>query len=159
MKEISLPSGQSVLLDDEDFNYLNQFKWKAHKAKHTIYASRNIKVSGKWKTILMHRVILNLNDKNTFTDHIDLNGLNNQKHNLRIANRSQNNANRKSTKNSSSKFLGVFFNKKTGKWYASVRKDNKHNHLGYFFDEIEAAKAYNEAAKIFHGEFANLNIF
>ena len=90
-------------------------------------------------------------------DHIDGDKTNNKMCNLRLANRSQNNANTVSRKNSSSKYLGVHFVNRNKKWCAAIRKDRKTNFSGYFECEIEAAKAYDARAKELHGDFANLN--
>lgn len=160
MKLIPLTQGQFAQVDDEDFDRLNTKKWQAHRRFNsgTYYAMSNIKVcKNKWKSIKMHRVILGMTDSTILVDHKDFNGLNNQKSNLRIATRSQNAANRKPKPNCTSKFLGVSFHKARYKWRASIQKDKKITSLGYFVSEIDAAKAYNEAAILIHGEFANLN--
>lgn len=90
-------------------------------------------------------------------DHIDRNKLNDKINNLRAASRIQNMKNKSSQKNSSSKYVGVSFHKKTKKWYAQIRIDGRLKFLGGFKIEDEAAAAYNKAAEIHHGEFANLN--
>jgi len=106
----------------------------------------------------MHREIMNPED-NFVIDHIDKDGLNNQKSNLRKATVSQNNSNRRSQVGSKSKYLGVSFYKKTSKWVAFISYGgrNKNKHLGYHKTEKEAALAYNNAALKYHGEFANIN--
>lgn len=156
MKQIELSQGKIALVDDEDYEFLNQFKWYAFFNKYTnsFYAAR-----GNYKTkstIYMHRLILNLNDRHTMADHIDHDTLNNQRFNLRCANRSQNAANSKSRLNSSSKYLGVCWDKNRNKWKAQIFKD-KQMLIGRFDNEKDAAKAYDVRAKQFHGEFANLN--
>lgn len=92
----------------------------------------------------------------TIVDHRDNNPLNDKIENLRAANRFQNARNRSSAKNSSSRYLGVCL-RKNGKWVAHIRILGKLKHLGYHFEETDAALAYNKAAIEFHGEFANLN--
>lgn len=105
----------------------------------------------------MHRQILGLTNPDIKTDHIDRDGLNNQRNNLRIATKSQNNANRRSHKNSTSKYIGVHKTAKN-KWIASITKMRTHLYLGIFIKEEDAAKCYNKFADKLHGQFANLNI-
>lgn len=162
MKEIVLTQGKTALVDDEDYEYLNQFKWHAYKDKRTFYARRYVSCVNN-KTILcsMHREILGLLNTKFKADHIDHNGLNNQRINLRPATSSQNCSNRQS--GGASKYLGVFLNTSTYKgrtyryWQSCVQKEGKKLHIGCFKTEAEAAIAYNNAAKLIHGEFANFN--
>ena len=106
----------------------------------------------------MHRVI-NDTPKILGTDHIDGNPLNNQKSNLRNATKSQNGMNRKSNRNSSSKYKGISWNKQNKKWRGEIQKNKKRYGLGYFKSEIEAARAYNKKALELFGEYARLNKF
>lgn len=93
-----------------------------------------------------------------FVDHRDRDMKNNNIGNLRSCTRAENNRNRNPEKNSSSKFLGVFYIKKNNKWGAKIVSDKKQISLGRFESEANAALAYNEAAIKYHKEFANLNI-
>lgn len=105
----------------------------------------------------MHRQVMKY-DGELFIDHKNRNGLDNRRANLRIATAGQNNAN--SVRNlscKSSKYRGVCRKKGCNKWLASIRYHDRHIHLGYFENEIDAAKAYDEAAKKYHREFAMLN--
>jgi len=168
MKEIELSQGKIAFVDDEDFDYLNQFKWCAVKTKASYgilwYAIRNtpwIKIDGIWRhsTIRMHRLILDVTDKSIFVDHADKNGINNQKNNLRIcSNRSDNLANRNVSAGKTSKYLGVSFHKGTHKWRSRICRNGINHDLGYFINESDAALAYNNAAVKIHGQFASLNI-
>ena len=157
MKEIQLTQEKFALVDDEDFEWLNQWKWYASKIGNTYYARKNslIDENGKQIKIYMHREIMNT-PKGILTDHKDRNGLNNQKHNIRLCTYSQNGANRKSW--GVSKYLGVCWDKQNNKWVVRIETDNKSTYLGHFKIEKDAAMAYNEAAKKQHGEFARLNI-
>lgn len=152
MKEIPLTQGKVALVDDEDYDWLNQWKWYAAKTPTTYYATRGYFKQGKRHGVVMHRLILNV-PSGLGTDHKDRNGLNNQRSNLRIATIRQNSRNRK--RNNGKRYIGVFF--KSGKYEASLTTDCKTYYLGRFVSEIEAAKAYDEMAKKMYGEFANLN--
>ncbi len=151
---------KEVLLDDDTFESINCHKWHIRKDHNTFYARRNywIKKDGvkKCVTVLMHRFILSIEDHKIEVDHIDHNGLNNQKHNIRSCTHKNNMANKKSYIGSSSKYLGVGFKK--GKWESRIRANKKYYHIGVFKTENEAAIAYNNKAKELYGEFANLNI-
>jgi len=155
MKEIKLTQGKVALVDDDDFDWINQWKWCAVKFRSEIfYAVRTDRTGGKQTTVYMHRLIINVSGPERHIDHKDGDGLNNQKDNLRIATSSQNNANRKAWKNSSSKYLGVSWNKDEKKWQVSIMKNRKKTHVGYFHNEEEGAIAYNEIAPKIHGAFA-----
>ena len=91
-------------------------------------------------------------------DHIDHDGLNNSRPNLQLATRSQNAYNRRKTSSKcTSKYKGVCFNKREGKWISSIKVEGKRIYLGYFDNQIDAAKAYDKAAKEYHKNFAVLN--
>jgi len=159
MKEIQLSKngknkGKYVaLVDDEDFEILNKFNWYVIKHRNTFYATRQIRNNKNQTTIRIHWDIMG--DK--FIDHIDRNGLNNQKSNLRICTNQQNQMNRKPNKNCTSKYKGVYINKLKTMWIAVISLNNKHKYLGSFKLEIDAAKAYDNKAEELFGEFANLN--
>jgi hypothetical protein len=157
-KEIQLTQGKVAIVDDEDYEYLNQWKWQANQKKSKrFYAYRGKKIDGKYKMIYLHRFVLNIIDKNIFIDHVNMNPLDNRKQNLRICNRSQNQMNKNVQKNNISGYKGVHFDKRTNKFFSYVTVNKKRYWLGYFIDPIDAAKAYNKGAIKFHGEFANLN--
>jgi GTP:adenosylcobinamide-phosphate guanylyltransferase len=156
MKEIKLTQDKIALVDDEDFEYLNQFKWCVSKSGHSFYAQTIRKVK-----IRMHREIMKTQLENNIgkiIDHIDGNGLNNQKYNLRTCTRAENGRNRHSVNNSSG-YLGVFkIKSKKEKWKVQIVVNKKSIYIGTFKDKKDAAKAYNEAAIKYHGEFARPNI-
>lgn len=160
MKEIKLTQGLTTQVDDDDFDYLNQWNWYAHKDSNTFYVDRVVWTNKSCKTIKMHRIIMNTTD-GVQVDHRDHNGLNNQKSNLRNCTISENNRN--SCAFGRSKYRGVSYTSciKNGKRYeyitASIKVNKKHIGLGVFKTEEAAARAYDEKAKELHGEFANLN--
>jgi hypothetical protein len=157
-------------VDDADYEWLNSFNWNLKEYKNTIYVRSAMSKNGKMVTVYMHRFIMGVDDENIQVDHKDHNTLNHQRHNLRKCTRSQNQMNKRPR--GSSKFLGVSkatikskHKRKDGTintnpsiyWLSRIRINGKSKNLGYFKSEIEAAIAYDEAAKIHHVEFANLN--
>jgi hypothetical protein len=157
-KEIPLSKGFFTIVDDEDYDFLIQWRWHYSNG----YAGRRVKlgktINGKRQrcTLYMHRVLLNTPD-DMEGEHRDNNGLNNCRYNLRNATPSQNISNRSKFIKGSSKYKGVDFNKRTGLWRARISFANKRLNLGYFKSQEEAAKVYNQAAIEHHGEFAQLN--
>ncbi len=156
-KEIQLTQGKVAVVDDDLFNYLNQFKWYANNLNGKFYAVRRFMVKkGKQSVILMHRDIMKPN-KGFVIDHIDGDTLNNSINNLRICKHEENLRNQKINKNNKSGFKGVYFCKQRNKFRAEIKKDRQKYFLGLFIDPKDAASAYNKAAIKFHGEFAKLN--
>ena len=105
----------------------------------------------------MNRIKMNV-ERWTQIDHINGNGLDNRKCNLRFANANQNQHNRKTNKNNKSGYKGVCWHKRHNKWISRISINNKLIHLGLFNDKLDAANTYNNAAIKYYGEFANLNI-
>jgi len=154
MKEIKLTQGKVALVDDEDYDYLNQWKWHAVRIRNTYYASRNSPyINGRRKPIRMQWKIISVS-KGLVADHIDGNGLNNQKSNLRVCTNQQNSFNHKRGINKSG-YKGVGY--VDGLVRARICINGKLIHLGMYKNEIEAAKAYDSAAIYYYGEFAKLN--
>ena len=154
MKNIPLTQGRFAIVDDADFDWLNQWKWQySHKG----YAVRSFYKNGKMEYVEMHRS-LNKTPAGFQTDHRDGDRLNNQRFNLRTASASQNAMNRKPRADAKSKFKGVSWSKQKSRWVSRIFFDKKSIHLGFFEEEKEAAIAYNEAAVNKYGNFARLNI-
>ena len=155
-RRIKLTQGQYAKVDPEDFKYLNLFKWYANKSRGGFYARRVIYIDGKIKVIHMHRLVMNY-DGELCIDHKNQNSLDNRKANLRIATAAENRVNSPRNVSKSSKYRGVCLKKELNKWQASIGYEGKHIHLGYFDNEEDAAKAYDEAARKYYGEYAVLN--
>ncbi len=145
---------QLILIDDQFFDHYNQWKWRINAYG---YATRTIRINCISRPILMHRLLLNLTIGDLRKgDHIDRNKTNNQLSNLRIANNQQNTSNRIGV-NASSQYKGVCWYKRDQCWKAQITYNYKSIHLGYFHTELDAAKAYNEAAIKYFGTYALLN--
>ena len=156
MKTIELTKNMVALVEDRDFEWLNQWKWFTDKRRSTFYAARKTrKPNGQWTTTRMHRVIMQA-QKGQQIDHRNGNGLDNRRFNLRFCTHTQNQQNREPQK-SRSRYKGVCWHKRNKKWQAQI-KGNKKHYLGCFDNEIKAAEAYNRKASELFGEFANLNI-
>lgn len=155
MKEIELTQGLFAAVDDEDFTYLMQWNWFTLKPENKFYAARDERDN---KTILMHRVIVNMSDDDDReVKHLDGNGLNNTRGNLLILTHAQIRQNADKRSDNTSGYKGVFWRKDNNKWMAQIGYENKNIYLGMFVDKIEAARAYDAAAKKCFGEFAKLN--
>lgn len=146
-KEILLSGGQVALVDDEDYDQLSQYTWKASRKGNTVYAERSRK--------LMHREIMNALP-NMEVDHIDGNGLNNTRSNLRLCSHAENLRNQKMAKSNKTGFKGVMPYYKNG-FRAMIYFEGKSIHIGVYGTAEEAAKAYDRKAIELFGEFARTN--
>lgn len=138
-----------AIVDVEDAEAVSQRYWRPHVSEANLYA--------KGGGVLLHRFILGLPPHNPRVDHIDGDGLNNRRENLRLATPAQNSANMRARPGSLSGFKGVTWSKNAKRWRAKIRANGRHRHLGYFTSEEEAARAYDDAARELHGEFACVN--
>jgi len=155
--KIPLTQGKFTIIDDEDYDKIKELKFYVVKQKSGVcYARYTIKNSGNKKGIL-HRIILNV-QKDQFCDHINGDGLDNRRCNLRIATKVQNAINsHKYITGVNSKYKGVSWDKKMYKWVSRIKINNKQTYLGAFSDEIQAAKMYDLIAIKTFGEYARLN--
>jgi len=156
-KEIELTNGMKVIVDDEDYNWLSEYSWRAQKCKTTYYAVFGKKEQGKkFKTVLMHRMILSVTERSIEVNHIDHDGLNNQTNNLRLSTHKQVTRTNREYRFKKSKYKGVSIEKRTQKYVARIYSNGKRINLGTFSSEIDAAKAYNLKAIELFGEFAHI---
>lgn len=149
MKQIPLTQGKVAIVDDADFEYFNQVKWSAVKARDNWYAIRGNGTS-------MHREIMNA-PSGMMIDHINGNGLDNRRENLRLCTNAENLRNRGKTKSNTSGYKGVTWHKGDGKYRAQMTYKGKVFHIGCFDNPVAAARAYDEKARELHGAFARTN--
>lgn len=152
-----LAEGMVALVDDEDYELANSIHWNLQISKmkssgdfsayYAIHATRRL---------LMHRVILGLTDSKKKVDHIDRNGLNNQKENLRVGTQSQNLSNRPKAKKNTTGYKGAY-QTRCGRWFSAISFNDKTITLGRFNTAEEAARVYDKAARKQWGEFAYTN--
>jgi hypothetical protein len=142
-----------ALVDDEDFDKFNKYKWHSTKKGYALHTDTSVKPK---KNILMHRLIMNCR-KGLEVDHIYHNTLDNRKQNLRITTRIQNHQNTIIHKINKSGYKGVTKHKHSGKWESRIKYQGKKLHIGLFTNPRHAALAYDMWAKELFGEYAYLN--
>jgi hypothetical protein len=162
MRTIELTQDQVAIVDDEDFDWLSLWIWSAGKDRtgNKFYATRTVEISPRpnrqFHIVKMHRLIMDAPD-GVEVDHIDGNGLNNQRSNLRLATHQQNMCNQGLLSTNSSGWKGVRWHKQRQKWQARITVDGREIHLGLFGDPVEAAKRYDAAASEYFKDFARTN--
>jgi hypothetical protein len=160
-KKIPLTQGKVAIVDNEDYERLSRYRWRAfagNSCKRVFYAVRYSRKEGKDKTIRMHREILDV-PNGFYTDHIDGDGLNNQKNNLRVCSTSQNGLNRRKGSNCASGYKGVDRQHRCSQreWRARIQVSGKRILLGHYKTREEAAAAYDHAALSLGGGFGRPN--
>lgn len=148
MKIIQLSQGKVALVNDRDYKRLNLFKW--------FYDHDYARTTINGHKVYMHRFILDT-PAGYSVDHINQDKLDNRRRNLRLATAQQNSANAKKSSANTSGYRGVSWSKKEKRWRAVISVGYKTLTLGYFVDIKEAAKAYNDNATVWFGDFARLN--
>ena len=157
-RKIPLTQGYYAIVDPADYPHLSRYNWRLcrTRGKNTLYAERSIRLpSGRYSRILMHRQLIDA-PEGYVIDHINGNGLDNRRANLRLATVAQNAWNSRK-RNPRSGYKGVWFAADKGLWRASIVYHGRRIHLGYFKDKIAAAKAYDAAAKKYYKQFARPN--
>jgi hypothetical protein len=159
-RRIPLTHRKFTLVAEDDYDWLTYYKWFANKSSSGIWyvLTNGVNEKGKRANLPMHRIIMNA-PKEMLVDHRYGDGLDNRRWNLRLATQSENQCNAVKTKpkGSSSRFRGVGKNKKCRGWHVEIQVNGKIIRLGTYATELEAAKAYDRAAMIYHGQFATLN--
>lgn len=146
--EVPLTNGKVALVDEEDFDTVSRYKWRADEQRPGLFYA----VTGH--NTMMHKLIC---PDYSLVDHKDGNSLNNTRVNLRSADKATNGMNRGAQVNNRSGFKGVSFYPKNQNWRAAIHRDGKQVHLGYFPTAEDAARAYDKAALVLHGAFAFFN--
>jgi hypothetical protein len=152
--KIPLTQGKVALVDAEDYEYLMQWKWyylDGYAVRHCPRPATGL--------IRMHRTVLERMGFEDFedSDHRDRNRSDNRRRNLRAVTHHQNNYNRSKQTNNTSGYTGVYWHRQVKKWCARLKVNGKYKHLGLFTDKEDAARVYNTAARMYHGEFSVLN--
>lgn len=157
MKEILLTQGKIALVDDDDFEEVSKYKWYAKytSIKHC-YAVTKVKSKyseDKYCDLYMHHLIFGKPRKGMVVDHKNKNSLDNQKVNLRFATKSQNGMNRGKSSINTSGYKGVFWHKRSKRWYSQIRVNGGLIRLGQSDSRELMAEKYKEACKKYHGDF------
>lgn len=148
-----------VKVDDTDYDFVRRYTWHVQRGGRNLYAVRVVQLSRprKLKSFPLHRELIREIPHGMVVDHINGDGLDNRRCNLRIATLAQNTHNQRLSIRNKSGFKGVNYFKARGTWRASICINNKQINLGCFDSAIKAARAYDEAAKKYFGEFAKTN--
>lgn len=162
MQYLPLTQDKFAIVDDEDFELVNQWKWQVSWSGGQFYAVRTIAYENRVRTRYLHHEVLGLppaNNRKWVVDHINRNALDCRKENLRVCTQYQNRANVAPLlrKNKHSSYKGVTFDRKIKRWVTNIQHARKHQFLGCFKTEYEAVVAYNRAAVKTAGSYAYVN--
>lgn len=157
-KEIPIGHGRVTVVDDSYYEMLIAMgKWHTNKSGKNLYATHTVNLgNGKFDQIIMHRVIMDAPD-GQHVDHKDGNSLNNTRENLRFCSRHGNSGNARKRSDNTSGYRGVSWHKTHRRWVACIYIEGRNRTFPRFYSKKDAARAYDEAAKIVFGEFARLN--
>jgi|SRR4030095_7955285 hypothetical protein len=152
MKAIALNKGFATVVDDEDYDRLVKYRWRASDCRPNgvVYAIATI----ARKSVFMHRLILGANP-GQYVDHINFDGLDNRRENLRLCTPAQSAQHKRMMVTNSSGYRGVNFNKEHKKYAAEIWVESRRVFLGYFDTAEEASVAYRKAAVVLHKEFTH----
>jgi hypothetical protein len=150
MKKLTLTNGHEAIVDDDDYDRLSVYSW------HVQFKPNGRKYALRGDNVMLHRIVMGMPPADNDVDHINRDGLDCRKSNLRIALRTQNNWNATKRSNTKSKYKGVSRHVK-GSWFSRIGVYGKDIYLGHFKNEVDAALAYDAAARKYCGQFARLN--
>lgn len=149
---VPLTRGYEAVIDAADVPLVEGYAWKALVDTRRVYATTEVGGRKAKKSLRMHRVIMDA-PSGVDVDHIDHNGINNRRSNMRFCTRSENLQNQRKRLDNTSGFKGVHYYKRTGRWRAYIMRDSKERHLGYFDTPEQAYAAYCRASEYLHGEY------
>lgn len=152
---VTLTKGHTAVIDAADADFVGIFNWWAQEMPHAVYAARTTPRGEGKKKIFLHRYLMRP-PEGMDVDHIDGDGMNNRRSNLRVATRHENACNQKIRAANTSGFKGVSFEKFTGRWAASICSNNKYKRIGRFDTVDEAGAAYAEWSRSLHGRFGRI---
>ena len=152
-RAVELTRGYVALVDEQDYERVAEYRWSVNRQSTVTYAKTRI----NGRTAYLHRFILGITDPRVHVDHRDHDGLNNRRSNLRVCSHSENHCNERKRRYASSRYKGVSWSRQYGKWRASIEVTGRYVHLGRFTSELDAALAYDIAARTHFGEFACCN--
>jgi hypothetical protein len=156
-RKIDLSEGQFTIVEPRDYYSIRHLKWFVHGNGSNLYAARSALTNDlRSRIIYLHRQLMDP-PVGLVVDHRNCDSLDNRRANLRVVTQAVNMRNRRKRKNTSSRYIGVWFDKKRNKWTVQIRYNGQKLWLGRFDDESAAAKVYDEAAKKYFGEIARLN--
>lgn len=151
MQLVRLTQGKFAKVDDDIMYIISQYKWHFHKTGYAMHTYDG------GKKLRMHHVVLPMLPRHE-VDHINGDTLDNRRENLRYTSRIQNSWNRGKQSNNTSGYKGVQWSPWCNKWAVRIVHNKKEVRVGYFEDVADAAEAYNQAAILYHGDYARLNV-
>jgi len=158
MAIITTTNGYQIQVDDDDIALVLQYRWYAYILTRGCYAARQVwhPEERKNRLVYMHREIMDA-QPGQYVDHINHNGFDNRRCNLRICTNVENLRNSPGHRDRASQYKGVSMDRKRGKYVAMINNGQRAINLGYFDSERDAALAYNDAARKHFGDFAYIN--